>query len=161
MGIRAGVLVVSDRVSAGLMEDRSGAEAAAALAAFAEVAEIGVVADDFETIRQRLLEWCGKGLDVIFTVGGTGFSPRDVTPEATRSVIEREAAGLITALVVNGLAGTPRAALSRAAAGLRGRTLIVNLPGSRSAVRESISYLSGVLAHAVEMMRGGGHGEKT
>lgn len=149
--------MTSDRVSAGEMEDVSGKEAVAALRGVAEVVESAVVPDDVERIRGRLAEWCDGRVDVIFTVGGTGFSPRDVTPEATRSVIERECPALVTALVTNGLGSTPRAMLSRAVAGLCGRTLIVNLPGSVSAVRESIAYLEGVLPHAVEMMGGGGH----
>ena len=155
--LKCAVLVASDRVAAGEMEDRSGAEAAAALGAFAEVTDTAVVPDERDKISAQLRKWCDAGIDVIVTVGGTGFSPRDVTPEATRAVIDREAPGLAAALLVEGLRITPRAALSRAVAGLRGRTLIINLPGSLSAVRESIAFLRGLLPHAVEMMAGGGH----
>ena len=157
--ISAGVLVVSDRVAAGVMEDRSGPEAAAALAGVADVREAAVVADDYDQIRGRLIDWSDGGLDVIFTIGGTGLSPRDVTPEATKSVIERDVPAIPSALVVNGLKSTPRAMLSRSVAGQRGQSLIINLPGSPSAVRESIACLKDVLVHAVEMMRGGDHAE--
>ncbi len=156
MAIRAAVLVVSDRISAGLMEDRSGEEAAAALKAFAEVAHKDVVADDYAEIRRCLINWCEDGMDLILTIGGTGLSPRDVTPEATRSLVEREAPGLAWALLFNGLLSTPRAMLSRAVVGVRSRTLIINLPGSPSAVRESIEYLQDVLPHAIEIIRGEG-----
>ena len=157
MALRAAILVVSDRVSAGTMEDKSGPAAEAALSGLAEVVEKAVVPDERGQIEETLRSWCDGRADVIFTLGGTGFSPRDVTPEATRAVIEREAPGLVVGLVANGLSKTPRAVLSRAIAGLCGRTLVINLPGSVSAVRESIAYLSGVLPHAVEMMAGGGH----
>ena len=157
MRLRAGVLVVSDRASAGEMEDRSGPEAARALASFADVEATAVVPDDVVPIREHLTRWCDEGIQVIFTLGGTGLSPRDVTPEATRAVLEREAPALITALVVNGLRTTSRAMLSRAVAGQRGGTLIINLPGKPAAARESIEYLADVLPHAVEMMRGAGH----
>ena len=157
MKIRAALLIVSDRISAGLKADRSGEEASAALQTFAEVVEKSVVADEYAEIRRRLLEWCDGGIDLIFTIGGTGFSPRDVTPEATRSVIEREASGVSLGLLFHGLSHTPRAMLSRAVAGIRGRSLIINLPGSPSAVRESIEYLEGILPHALEMMAGRPH----
>jgi len=156
MEIRTALLVVSDSVSAGLEEDRSGEQAAAALEAFARVEARDVVADDYAEIRRRLLEWCDGGMELVFTIGGTGLGPRDVTPEATRSVVEREVPGLTSALLLNGLLSTPRAMLSRGVAGVRGRTLIINLPGSPGAVRESIEYLGGVLPHAIEMIRGGG-----
>lgn len=154
MRIRAAILVASDRISRGLEKDRSGALAAELLAEVADVAEVRVVPDELERIAETLREWCADGMDLILTVGGTGFSPRDVTPEATRTVIEREAPGISTALLVRGLESTPRAMLSRAAAGVCGRTLIVNLPGSRSAVTESVEYLLEVLPHALEVIGG-------
>lgn len=155
--LEVGVLVVSDRASAGEMEDRSGPEAADALAPFADVKATAIVPDEIDAIRTQLREWRDDGVDVIFTLGGTGLSPRDVTPEATRAVLDRELPALTTALLINGLRSTPRAMLSRAVAGHSGRTLIVNLPGKPAAVRESIEYLAEVLPHAVEMMRGAGH----
>ncbi|MCK4374702.1 MAG: MogA/MoaB family molybdenum cofactor biosynthesis protein [Candidatus Brocadiae bacterium] len=156
MRIRAAILVASDRISRGVEQDRSGALAAQLLAevADADVAEVRVVPDELERIAETLREWCAEGMDLILTVGGTGFSPRDVTPEATRTVIEREAPGISTALLVRGLESTPRAMLSRATAGVCGRTLIVNLPGSRSAVTESVEYLLEVLPHALEIIGG-------
>lgn len=157
MRIKAAVLVASDRVSAGLSDDRSGPAAMAALAPVADVVETAVVPDECDSIRDRLIGWCEAGVDVIFTLGGTGLGPRDVTPEATRSVIEREAPALTVALMMNGLADTPRAMLSRAVAGQRGHTLIINLPGSPSAVTSSIEYVRDILPHAVEMARGGDH----
>lgn len=154
MRIRAAILVASDRISRGVEQDRSGALAAELLAEVADVAEVRVVPDELERIAETLREWCADGMDLILTVGGTGFSPRDVTPEATRTVIEREAPGISTALLVRGLECTPRAMLSRATAGVCGRTLIVNLPGSRSAVTESVEYLLEVLPHALEVIGG-------
>ena len=157
MKIRAAVLVVSDRVSRGEREDESGEIAREVLGAVAETVEKQVVPDEQEPIREALLAWCEQGIDLVVTIGGTGLSPRDVTAEATRSVIEKEARGISTALLVQGLAATPRAMLSSAVAGVRGRTLIINLPGSKSAVGESLEYLRDVLPHALEMMWGGSH----
>ncbi len=153
----AAVLVVSDRVSAGLREDKSGPAARKALAPFASVVALEVVPDDQARIAEKMLEWCAGGLDVVLTLGGTGFSPRDVTPEATRLVIQREAPGLATGLLIDGLRSTSRAVLSRAVAGIRGQTLIVNLPGSPMAVRSAVGYLGPLLEHATAMLRGEGH----
>ena len=157
MGMNIGILVVSDRVAAGQYEDRSGQVAVEALQSIADNILLHIVPDESDSIQKQLIAWADKGMDIIFTVGGTGLSPRDVTPEATRAVIEREAPGLTTALLINGLASTPRAMLSRAVAGQRGLCLIVNLPGSVSAVREAMTVLKDVLAHAVDMMHGKGH----
>jgi molybdenum cofactor synthesis domain-containing protein len=148
------VLVASDRCSAGKREDESGPAACRALACFTEVVEKVVVPDDYARIRAQLLDWCGRGLDVIVTVGGTGLSPRDVTPEATRSVIDKEVPAITQALLVQGLQQTPKAMLSRAAAGTRATSLIVNLPGSPRAVESGIEYLRESLPHAVEVLRG-------
>lgn len=157
MKLRVAVLVVSDRVSRGEMVDRSGPAARGALEPMADVVQASVVADEVEEIRSRLEAWCGANIDVVLTLGGTGLSPRDVTPEATRRVIDREVPGLVMALIANGLQRTPRAALSRAIAGQKGRTLIINLPGSPQAVQQSIQFLLPILPHAVEMMQGKGH----
>jgi molybdenum cofactor synthesis domain-containing protein len=158
MTLRAAVLVTSDRVSRGETEDVSGEIARELLAPIAQVVEKRVVPDEAGQIRDSLLGWCEQGVDIVVTVGGTGLSPRDVTAEATRSVIEKEARGIGTALIVKGLESTPRAMLSSAVAGVRGRTLIINLPGSRAAVKELLEYLRDVLPHAVEMIHAGGHG---
>lgn len=154
MTIKAGVLVVSDRVSRGEKEDRSGEAAVEALQEFCNVVCQDVVPDDYAEIRSLLIQWCENDVDVIITSGGTGFSPRDITPEATRSVIEREARGIASSLLFNGLIDTPKAMLSRAVAGVRGEVLIINMPGSPSAVRSGIEYLKDVLPHAVEVIKG-------
>ena len=115
------------------------------------VAEYRIVPDEREVIRATLIEWCDDlRLNVIFTTGGTGFAPRDVTPEATRDVIEREAPGLAEAMRADSLKKTPHAMLSRAVCGLRGITLIVNLPGSPKAVRENLATIAPALPHAIE-----------
>ena len=157
MKIKGAVLVTSDRVSRGEREDESGEIARELLGQIAEVVEKKVVPDQAERIREALLAWCERGIDVVITIGGTGLSPSDMTAQVTHSLIEKEARGISTALLVRGLADTPQAMLSSAEAGVRGHTLIVNLPGSKSAVRDSIEYLRDMLPHAIEMMWGGGH----
>lgn len=154
MPMRAAILVASDRISRGVEADRSGALAAELLAAVADVGEVRVVPDEADLIAETLHEWCASGVDLVLTIGGTGLSPRDVTPEATWRVIERETPGITAALLMRGLQSTPKAMLSRAVSGVRGRTLIVNLPGSTSAVRELVPYLCEVLPHAVEVLSG-------
>jgi molybdenum cofactor synthesis domain-containing protein len=115
-----------------------------------------VVPDDFEAIKRELLCWCDQEqLDLILTTGGTGFTPRDVTPEATLAVVQRQAPGLAEAMRAASLRVTPYAMLSRAVAGMRGRTLIVNLPGSPKAVRENLDVILPVLPHAIALLREG------
>jgi molybdopterin adenylyltransferase len=105
-------------------------------------------------MTSTLMVWCARGdLDVVLTTGGTGFAPRDVTPEATRGVLEREAPGLAEAIRTASLKITPHAMLSRAVAGIRGRTLIINLPGSPKGAVESLQVVVGVLEHAVALLR--------
>jgi molybdopterin adenylyltransferase len=154
MRIRAAVLVTSDRISQGLEQDRSGHAAAEILSGLGEVGETRVVPDEFDRIVEALQGWSDQGVDLVLTIGGTGLGPRDVTPEATRTVLDRETPGISTALLMQGLRSTPRAMLSRATSGVCGRTLIVNLPGSTSAVRESVPYLLQIVPHALEVMRG-------
>ena len=156
MSVRVGILTCSDRGARGKTEDTAGAYLKSAVAAMGwQVAEYAVVADVAKTISATLRAWCDKKkLDLILTCGGTGFGPRDVTPEATRSLLDREAPGLASALIAEGLKNTPLAALSRGVSGQRKSTLVVNLPGSEKAVREGMSLLSRVLPHAVEMVRG-------
>jgi molybdenum cofactor synthesis domain-containing protein len=160
--VRAAVLTISTSVSARRAEDRSGpALAARAEAAGCEVVAMEVVPDDFALIEDRLNHYVDADVDVILTTGGTGFTPDDVTPEATRAVIEREAPGIAEAMRARSLAKTPMAVLSRAVSGIKGATLIVNLPGSPKAVEECFDVLDGVLAHAVRTLRGEsrhGHG---
>jgi molybdenum cofactor synthesis domain-containing protein len=155
---RAAVLTVSDGVSNGTRSDGSGDAAEELLrdSGF-EVAERRVVADDRSAIEPALMELAGANRLVV-TTGGTGFGPRDVTPEATRAVIDREAPGLAELMRSIGLSQTPMAALSRAVAGALGRTLILNLPGSPKGVRESLGAVLPVIPHAVELL-GGATGE--
>jgi molybdenum cofactor synthesis domain-containing protein len=154
MKISSAILVCSDRSSAGRREDASGPAAREVLESWTDVHEKVIVPDDYAEIRAQLIEWCRGGVDLIFTLGGTGLSPRDVTPEATRSVIEKEVPAINQALLINGLKQTPKAMLSRAVAGIRGQTLIVNLPGSPRAVTGGIEYLKETLPHAIEVLRG-------
>ena len=155
--IRVGVLTVSDRSARGVRVDLGGpavAEAALAQLPGASVAERAVVPDDRAAITARLIEWAdGLGLDLVLTTGGTGFAPRDVTPEATLDAIERLAPGLAEAMRAASLRVTPHAMLSRAVAGIRGRTLIINLPGSPKGAVENLAAIAPVLPHAIELLR--------
>ncbi len=153
--MRISVLTASDRCSRGEAEDKSGPLISALLAGTAETVCYRCVPDEREKIALALTEMCDTlHSDVVFTTGGTGFAPRDVTPEATRDVIEREVPGIPEAIRAESLKITPKAMLSRATAGIRGKTLIVNLPGSPKAVRESLTVVLPVLDHAVETMSG-------
>ena len=153
-----GILTISDRSSRGEREDLSGPairDLVMARIAGATAELQAIVPDEFDVIRDTLAQWSDEiGLDLILTTGGTGFALRDVTPEATREVIDREAAGLVEAMRAHSLQVTPHAMLSRAVAGLRGRTLIVNLPGSPKAARENLSVILPALPHALALLRG-------
>ena len=152
---RAAVLTVSDRSAAGEREDTGGPLVARLLEEEGwEVSERRVVPDDEEAIAAALTELAGSGIPLILTTGGTGLAPRDVTPDATRSVAEREVPGIAEALRAAGLAETPHAMLSRAVAVVRGRTLIVNLPGSPRGAESGVRTLAPVLAHAVSLIAG-------
>ena len=153
-GIRVAVLTVSDRVAAGTRDDAGGSALCELLeGAGAELVSRAVVPDEPEPITAALRAMAADA-EVVLTTGGTGLGPRDLTPEATRAVLDREAPGIAEALRAASLAITPFAMLSRAAAGLVGRTLVVNLPGNPKAVREEWSVLAPVLAHAVATARG-------
>ncbi len=156
MQIRAAVLTVSDKASRGERQDTSGAAIRDLLATVgASVERHEVVPDEREQIADRLRSWADEGaFDIIVTTGGTGPGPRDVTPEATLDVAERLVPGMAEAMRLEGMKHTPMAMLSRAVAALRGRTLIVNLPGSEKGVRENLGCLLPVLPHAVEGLRG-------
>jgi len=158
-----GILTVSDRSSRGERPDASGPALAEIVAAQGwQVAQTDVAPDEIESIKSILSAWAdSKDLDVILTTGGTGFAPRDVTPEATRAVLERLTPGLDEAMRAASLKITPHAMLSRAVSGIRKQTLIVNLPGSPKAAAENFRVLLPVLEHAIQILRDDSAGEKS
>ena len=149
--MRAAILVVSDRCSKGETRDLTGPELSRLLCEKGwKVVEMKVVPDDEDNIEEALQEWADGGLaELILTAGGTGLGPRDVTPEATKRVLEREADGIIQLIRNEGMKVTPRAALSRAVAGTLGKALIINLPGSPKAAGESFLAVADILPHAM------------
>ena len=147
----AAVIVASDKGYAGLREDRSGPAAKELLeSAGYEVVDVSVLPDSRYMITGKLFEYCDREVNLIITSGGTGLSERDVTPEATRDVIERE----VPAILTHSLSITPRAMLTRLTAGVRGKTLIINLPGSPKAVREDLEFVLPTLEHGIEILTG-------
>jgi len=155
MTIRFGILTLSDRSSRGERPDSSGpALARLILTENWSVVKQALLPDNESAIGAILSEWADSGeVDVILTTGGTGFSPRDVTPEATRAIIEREAPGLAEAMRAASLKITPHAMLSRIVTGIRKRTLIINLPGSPKGAVENLQVILPVLAHAVQLLQ--------
>ncbi|HYJ86018.1 MAG TPA: MogA/MoaB family molybdenum cofactor biosynthesis protein [Pyrinomonadaceae bacterium] len=154
--IRAAVITVSDACSRGEREDASGEELVQLLKETgAEIVETKIVADDLEPLSDLLRDLSDRSdINLIVTTGGTGFSPRDNTPEATLAVIEREAPGLAEAMRMQTLANTPMAMISRGVCGIRAATLIVNLPGSPKGARESFNVITPVLNHAISLLVG-------
>jgi len=152
--ITVAVLTLSDKGAEGKREDLSGPTIGEMLKGIdAEVKYYEILPDEKGMIEEKLREYSEK-VDLILTTGGTGLSPRDVTPEATREVIDREIPGIAEAMRLGGLKKTPRSMLSRAVAGVRGKALIINLPGSPRAVQENLGVILDVLPHAIEKIRG-------
>jgi molybdopterin adenylyltransferase len=153
--IRVGILTVSDRCAWGERDDVSGPEIAAHLPSDDYDVYLRVVVPDEEgEIAMNLVAMCEAGCDLVITTGGTGFAPRDVTPEATVSILDRNAPGIAELLRADGLRKVPTAALGRGVAGIHDQTLIVNLPGSPGAVRDGMRILMPILPHAVALLRG-------
>jgi molybdenum cofactor synthesis domain-containing protein len=153
--IRFGILTLSDRSSKGEREDASGPALAHLIRAQGwSVAKQQILPDEESAIRAALTEWADSGdFDIILTTGSTGFAQRDVAPEATRAVIQRDAPGLAETMRAESLKKTPHAMLSRAIAGIRQRTLIVNLPGSPKGAVENLQTILPVLPHAVQFLK--------
>lgn len=153
--MKFGVICVSDRCSKGACEDKSGKLIQELVCPLGETADYTVVPDEADLISQAIITMCDTDkVDVVLTTGGTGMAPRDVTPEATLAVLEKQTPGISEAIRQKSLAITPMAMLSRAVSGIRGSTLIVNLPGSPKAVRESLKIILPVLPHAIETLSG-------
>ncbi len=153
--IRAAVLTLSDKGSKGRRKDTSGPAVERLLRKIdAEVVSYDILPDEKALIRKKLISLCSERIDLVITTGGTGVSPRDVTPDATREVIQVEIPGMAEAMRLKGLGKTPFAMLSRAVAGIRDGTLIINLPGSPAAVKENLSAILPVLPHAIEKIKG-------
>jgi len=151
-----GILTISDKGWRGERQDESGPAIRQSLDGYeAQVVQYKIVPDEKDAIAEQLKVWSdGVGVDVIITTGGTGLAPRDVTPEATLSIVEKLVPGIPEAMRLKSLKKTPTAMLSRAVAGIRGHSLIINLPGSPKAVRECMEVILPVLPHAIETLRG-------
>lgn len=152
--IRVAILTISDRSAKGERADSTGPALITEITkANWLIAQTEIIPDDIDLIQQKLINMCSGDIDIIFTAGGTGFSPRDVTPEATRMIVHRTAPGLTEAMRAKSIKITQHAMLSRAVAGIRDRTLIINLPGSPNAALQNLRVILPVLPHAVELMR--------
>jgi molybdopterin adenylyltransferase len=151
-----GILTISDKGSRGERQDKSGEVIRGILSSMdVRIANYDVIPDEKELIVEKLVEWVDEDdLDVLITTGGTGLTPRDVTPEATLAVVDRIVPGFAEAMRAESLKKTPMAMLSRAVAGARGKCLIINLPGSTKAVRECLEVILPALPHAVETLKG-------
>lgn len=152
--MKIGIITVSDRSSRGEREDLSGPEIKKWCDKMGyTVSEELIIPDEIEIIRNSLIKLSDKSYDLILTTGGTGFAPRDVTPEATRAVIEREAPGFAEVMRMRSLQITPHAMLSRAVSGIRKKTLIINLPGSPKGARENLEFIESAIPHALKLLR--------
>lgn len=161
--MNVGILIISDRGSRGEYEDQSTPLILEQIASQSEwhVTHQAIIPDHFETIIETLNHWCDAGVNLLLTSGGTGFSPRDITPEATKRVIERETPGLVEAVRAYSLSITKHAMLSRAVAGIKGKTLIINMPGNPKAVVENLQCLLPVLPHALSILVDKAESEQT
>jgi molybdopterin adenylyltransferase len=153
--ITVGIITVSDRSSQGKREDLSGPE----IEKWAEkngykIGGTSIVPDEIDDIKSKIIEYADMLIDLILTTGGTGFAARDVTPEATLAIIEKQAPGFAEAMRQKSLEITPNAMLSRAVAGIRGKSLIINLPGSPKAVRENLTVIEKAVPHAMDLLKG-------
>ncbi|MBA7594020.1 Molybdopterin adenylyltransferase [subsurface metagenome] len=154
--LTAGILTISDRGSRGEREDKSGKAIKKLLAPLdARLVKYDIVPDEKEIISQKLIQWADEeGIELIVTTGGTGLSPRDVTPEATLAVVERMVPGFAEVMRAESMKKTPMAMLSRGVVGIRGGSLIINLPGSPRAVQECLEVILPALPHAMEVLKG-------
>lgn len=160
--MRVGIITISDRSSRGEREDLSGPALIKRISdAGYQVVSSAVIPDDFNQIKTLLIEWCDSGdFDLILTTGGTGFAPRDVTPEATLAILEKTAPGIAEAMRAQSLKITPHAMLSRQQAGIRKSTLVINLPGSPKGAVENLEVVLPVLTHAIELLHESPSAEK-
>lgn len=151
----ATVITISDRAAQGIYEDKSGPAVADMLKEQGyQVLETSIIPDEKNTIKNTLLTLCEQGVHLIITTGGTGFAPRDITPEATKEVIEREVPGIAEYMRQQSMEITPRGMLSRGIAGIRGTSLIINLPGSPKGATENLGFILPHLGHGLDMLNG-------
>jgi molybdenum cofactor synthesis domain-containing protein len=152
--VKVGIVTISDRSSRGEREDLSGVEIKKwCVKMDFNVSSEHIIPDEFEVIKKTLVELCDMNLDLVITTGGTGFAPRDVTPEATKAVIEKEVPGFAEVMRMRSLQITHHAMLSRAVSGIRKKTLIINLPGSPKGARENLEFIEKAIPHGLKLLR--------